>query len=627
MNHFNFFQFISCGFFKIVPLIFSFFIFASPSFSQNYYVSSTLGSDENDGRTTQRPLKSLKKISILKFQSGDSILLKRGDEWNEKLKISSSGSPGNPITIGAYGTGKKPKMTGVTSIDSASWKQVGDTGIYYALTSRPYGVYEDKVKIIDDNRFNIPDGNNTQGNPTLTGSGGDWYFDSITSILYYKPTSGVPSDHEVQYSTFSAGIYINEQSYIDIKDINISYIGGSAIYVNESDHINVDKCDISYTFEHGIQFRNSRGYNVATNNMITQVGDGIYWTEYSEGPNLAANNTISYCNYVVGGSQYNNNDGHAIGMQNGDRFIVRNNNISYTNMPAILIWVGPGSTGKDCVIKDNIVLASRKKTYLKSYYGGGIGWHSTDSGALTGSKLYRNIIKTGNVGFKLFSSHMPGVKVFNNTIYNCGEGFRLKKADNWILKNNIVAYTDDYQIHEEDSLVGANNIFNHNLYFPDIPNGWVYRGNRLTPFEKWQAISKQDSDSVIADPLFKNTTVNDFTLNSNSPAIDAGTWLTTITSPSGSGSSFLVVDSSYFYDGYGIPGETGEIIKTQAGQVATVVNITGNKITVNKAISWTNGEGLALNYQGSTPDIGAKEYSFSSQISPPKGFKLSDYSK
>ena len=60
-------------------------------------------------------------------------------------------------------------------------------------------------------------------------------------------------------------------------------------------------------------------------------------------------------------------------------------------------------------------------------------------------KLYRNIIKAGVVGLKLFNSHTPGPKVFNNTIYDCKEGFRLKKADNWVLKNNIVSNTNEYQ--------------------------------------------------------------------------------------------------------------------------------------------------------------------------------------
>jgi len=612
------------GFFKHIIVILIFSIYSIPCFSQNYYVSSSAGDDNNDGLTAQTPLKSLKKISTIAFVPGDSVLLKRGDKWNERLKIQRSGSQTNPITVNAYGTGEKPLITGLTTIDPTSWEKVGDTGVYTTRVNRPYGVYEDGFKIIDDNRYNIADGNHAQGNPSLTGSDGNWYFESSTLSLYYKPTHGVPSDHTVQYSTWSSGIYIESQSYIFIKNLNISYIGGTAIYVSSSDHIVVDNCDISYTFEHGIQFRNSNGHNIAINNTITQVGDGIYWTENNNGPNLAANNTISYCNYVVGGSQYNNNDGHAIGMQNGDRFVVRDNLIFYTNMPAVLIWVGAGYTGKECVIKGNVILAGNKKTYLKSYYGVGIGWHSTDDNALSGSRLYGNIIKSSNAGFKLYSAHSPGVKVFNNTIYNCNEGFRLKKANNWILKNNIVAYTGNYQIYEEDSLVGNNNLFNNNLYYPNISKGWKYKNEIISDFGNWQIVSDQDNDSIVADPGFNNIAYDDFTLKSDSPAIDAGTWLTTITSPAGFGKSFNVADASYFYDGYGIFGEIGDTIKTKSGSEANIIAITGNSITVDRDISWKSGEGLALKFNGSFPDIGAHEYQSSNGlISAPKKLRIS----
>ena len=622
MTDFKFLQRIRFGLIEMIFISFVLTIFVAPCLSQDYYVSSSKGNNRNDGLTAETAVKTLDKISSFPLLPGDSILLKRGDQWNERLKLQKSGSPGKPINVDAYGIGKKPQITGVTNIDPGSWEEVGDTGIYYVHSGRPYGVYEDGVKIIDDNRYNIPDGNKTQGNPTLTGGGGNWYYDSLTSRLYYKPTSGVPSDHIVQYSTQSGGISVDEQSYITIRNINLSYIGGTAIRINASEHITVDNCDISYTFERGIHFRNSKGYNAATNNIITQVGDGIYWTENNKGPNLAANNMISYCNYVVGGSQYNNNDGHAIGMQNGDRFVVRDNTLFYTNMPAILIWVGSGSTGKECVVKGNVILAGNKKTYLKSYYGIGIGWHSTDDNALTGSKLYGNIIKGSNAGFKLYLSHSPGVKVFNNTIYDCGEGFRLKKADNWVLKNNIVADTHGYQIYEEDSSVGKNNVFNYNLYYPDIADGWKYRGNTLSDFRAWQTTSKQDSNSMVADPFFTNPASGNFTLKSTSPVIDSGTWLTSITSPTGSGKSFSVTDASYFYDGYGISGENGDSIKTESGEEAIVVEIAGDKITVDRFISWTTGDGIALKYYGSSPDIGAQEYQVSRGLSAPSNLKI-----
>ncbi len=102
----------------------------------------------------------------------------------------------------------------------------------------------------------------------------------------------------------------------------------------------------------------------------------------------------------------------------------------------------------------------------------------------------------------------------------------------------------------------------------------------------------------------------DFHLRAASDLIDAGAFLTTITTATGKGTTFTVADPNYFYDGYGISGETGDTIKTSAGQTATITDmdyVTG-AVTVNAEISWTQGDGIALAYNGSAPDIGAYEF-------------------
>jgi len=44
------------------------------------------------------------------FAPGDKILLARGAIWNEHMIVSGEGNPGAPITLGAYGTGDRPKI-------------------------------------------------------------------------------------------------------------------------------------------------------------------------------------------------------------------------------------------------------------------------------------------------------------------------------------------------------------------------------------------------------------------------------------------------------------------------------------------------------------------------------------
>ena len=102
---------------------------------------------------------------------------------------------------------------------------------------------------------------------------------------------------------------------------------------------------------------------------------------------------------------------------------------------------------------------------------------------------------------------------------------------------------------------------------------------------------------------------NDFTLQSDSPCIDAGSWLTTITSSTGNGTSFVVDDAYYFTDGYGIiTGDEIQLEGISSSVTITNVDYGNNTITVDTSLSWTNGQGVGMAYQGSAPDIGAYEY-------------------
>ena len=46
-----------------------------------YYVSASAGDDNNSGTSEEEAWKSLSKLNDLKLESGDSVLLKRGDKW------------------------------------------------------------------------------------------------------------------------------------------------------------------------------------------------------------------------------------------------------------------------------------------------------------------------------------------------------------------------------------------------------------------------------------------------------------------------------------------------------------------------------------------------------------------
>ncbi len=104
----------------IFTILFLFYLQANATV---YYVSNT-GSDAANGTTTGTPWQTITKVNAASFNPGDQILFKKGGSWNERLSPPSSGSVGNVITFGAYGSGAAPIITGFQSV--TGWTNVGN---------------------------------------------------------------------------------------------------------------------------------------------------------------------------------------------------------------------------------------------------------------------------------------------------------------------------------------------------------------------------------------------------------------------------------------------------------------------------------------------------------------------
>jgi len=131
---------------------------------KTFYVSQSRGRDDWSGDSATRPWKTLARASI-KYRSGDRLLLRRGDTWNERLHPQGSGTLKRPILIGAYGKGKRPVIdrkdykvdrTGLYLKDQGGIKIVGlefrrcMTGIYGEYSD---GIPTQKSIWIEDCRF------------------------------------------------------------------------------------------------------------------------------------------------------------------------------------------------------------------------------------------------------------------------------------------------------------------------------------------------------------------------------------------------------------------------------------------------------------------------------------------
>jgi hypothetical protein len=129
-----------------------------------------------------------------------------------------------------------------------------------------------------------------------------------------------------------------------------------------------------------------------------------------------------------------------------------------------------------------------------------------------------------------------------------------------------------------------------------------------------------DPGNISADPLFVNYSANNFNLQSGSPAINAGTYLTTTTN-SGSSTSLSVADVGFFQDNPGgLIGVQPDCLRIGASTTVCIaqggINYSTNTITLATAATWTSGAGVYLYSDSSgtqrlfdsNGDIGAYQY-------------------
>ena len=81
--------------------------------AQVYYVSSSQGSDMNNGLSSQTPFQSIEKLNSMQFSAGDSIYFKSGDYWEGMFWLNGSGSLNQPIVIDIYGGSNRAIINGV----------------------------------------------------------------------------------------------------------------------------------------------------------------------------------------------------------------------------------------------------------------------------------------------------------------------------------------------------------------------------------------------------------------------------------------------------------------------------------------------------------------------------------
>ena len=431
----------------------------------------------------------------------------------------------------------------------------------------------------------------------------------------------------------STGVLLNDRSYIIIEGLNVRYVE-RYIRAENARHIIIRNNIFTGAVWGGaaMKFLNADHNKIVNNTITNSTGRSTDSIAFLDGNyNLLEGNTIT-------------DGGHALfAIRGGDYNVIRNNYFynGRQKIGEIYDYGVDYNATKYNLIEGNIFAHTSSSGSASPYAGIQFAGQNT---IVRRNVWYENI--GGGLRLALYgkeANHVVGNRIYHNVFYKNHHGgihvdpgdASMESADN-IFKNNIL-YRNDFEARDTRwtwwvrELNGKpiqlktarlrglyferNNIIN-NVSNEDYVITHGFR-NALSPPHNPLSVWQTDYPAIFlnnleVDPGFADEVGYDFKLTGTSRMIDAGAFLTIITSPDGNGSQITVADAGYFYDGYGIAGERGDLIKFENGQTARISDIdysTGNNtITLDRRVSWSNGEKVSLDYDGAAPDIGAYEF-------------------
>jgi hypothetical protein len=245
-------------------------------------------------------------------------------------------------------------------------------------------------------------------------------------------------------------------------------------------------------------------------------------------------------------------------------------------------------------------------------YNVGSAFLSSGQGGFTGGRFYNNTIV--HVGYQGGGSNTGG-----GAIVPYSGGYNTES--NWAAVNNL--FYDGWLYTNGPPWTVVPGVASSGAYW----SPWEYQpGYSLvftsacdpSPGCSYTSATTSAPGMVLGrNPLFVNASNYNFNLQAGSPALHAGTYLTTVASTdSGSGTSLVLNDAGFFQDGYGIPGVSADCIAvtTVTNTVCiTAANYATNTLTLASGVTRSVGDKVwlysdstgTIRLTGAAPNIGA----------------------
>ena len=297
-----------------------------------YYVSSTLGSDNNDGKTENAPFKTPEKAMNVS-KSGDTILFRRSDIWR-----NTSDSTDNVVNFvsnrvyGAYGEGEKPLFAGSKqnyggTLNAGLWENTGGSVWRIKYSSSPTdGATAGMVYAFDNitgeeipcKNIAKPNTSNNNYSYSLSDVDSDLefyapdYSDSDGGYLYlYSSTN--PANRFGHIEIALKREVISFENDVKIDNIAVKYGGGHGMNGNSKNRVYITNCEVGFIggarhsgnrYGNGIQLGQlGDGFEVINSYIHDCFDAGVTyqsWSGNGEFKNIKFNdNVIERCHYNI----------------------------------------------------------------------------------------------------------------------------------------------------------------------------------------------------------------------------------------------------------------------------------------------------------------------------------------
>lgn len=501
-----------------------------------YYVSKEAGaSDGNAGTSQLLPWLTISKVNGSSFAAGDAILFRCGDLWREQLTAPSSGSSGQPIVFGSYGTGAQPIISGANVVTGWAPAGVGTNTYSVSLATQCRGVI-------------------VNGSWSVLGSGfaslnnGQWFW--AANVLYYRSDAGNPDSISLTIEATQRSRCLNAvaKHFLTVQDITFTAGDTFGVVFDTSNNALVQRCTFTLMATNGsnfgcVYFGDNTGCTATGNTFTNVYNKGIVLLR-AVGASLVYN-TITPINGTASDGIFcfgatsctiSNNYINMVGSDSGKGCIIitTSANPSTGNLVSRNICVdgnyGIAMSSPSSICSDNLCV----NTGVTPAQPWNAGLYIADVANMDGIAMYRNIVTGAVNGLHINGAFDRSNFTFqHNTLMACSSNGVFIDGSSKVsgfFRNNIVASASGFTGFVFNAQAGTGVVAaqswtsDYNCFYPETASHFVLYlgGTNYDTLAAYQSGASQDAHSIKNDPLLVSGGSVPGDLQSTSPCINAG---------------------------------------------------------------------------------------------------------